>query len=396
MFSRRTPASLAANRLSAALDKRRRAGLPILDLTKTNPTQCGLELPGGEILAALQEARALAYEPAPQGWLGAREAIASWHARHGASLDPARLFLTASTSEAYSWCFKLLSEPGDHILVPRPSYPLFECLAALDGVGIRPYPLLPGLNWAIDRSALEAALSPRTRAIVLVNPNNPTGSYVHHEDWLYLTQTAAARRLALISDEVFFDYILPPATPRLSALSLPAEALTFTLSGLSKIAALPQMKLGWIHVGGPPALVREACARLEWIADAYLPVSAPVLYAAPAWLRLADRIQQTILDRCRASLAAFQAELHGEVQVLPPEAGWAALVQGPRTVDGEELALRLLERHGILVQPGYFYDLPPDGYLALSLLTPPGAARPAAAWIREIWSSASDFPPASR
>lgn len=397
MFSARTPVSLAPNRLTSSAESRRRAGLPILDLTLSNPTRCGLPLPSDEILAPLLDPRALTYEPEPQGRLSAREAVAAHHARHGAQLHPSRLFLAASTSEAYSWTFKLLCDPGDEVLVPHPSYPLFDCLASLESVAIRPYPLLPELGWAIDRAALEARLTPRSRAILLVNPNHPAGSYVHPEDFHYLAKLAARRGLALVCDEVFFDYRLHEPSP-LSALQLESDALVLTLSGLSKIAGLPQMKLGWLHAGGPPALAAEACARLEWIADTYLPVSAPVQFAAPAWLALAPRIQDAILDRCRASLAACAAALPpaGPVRLLPPGGGWSALLLGPRQVPGEDLSLALLDRCGLLTQPGYFYDFPADGFLALSLLTPPAEAGPAARQIAELWSESSSFPAESR
>lgn len=392
MFSRRVPASLASNRLSAALDARRRAGRAVTDLTVTNPTQCGIDLPAEEILAALSGSRALAYEPHPKGWAGAREAVAAHHKRQGFNADPERLFLAAGTSEAYSWIFKLLCDPGDEVLAPRPSYPLFECLAALDAVTVRSYPLCPELHWAIDREALESLLTPRTRALIVVNPNNPTGSYVHAEDWLYLASLASRHGLAIISDEVFFDYRLQLGPPAASALALAGGPLVFTLSGLSKIAALPQMKLGWIHASGPEALLSEACDRLEWIADAYLSVSAPVLYAAPAWLGLADRIQSAVLARCRTTLNAYNPALRGPVRARPVEGGWTAILEGPRTIDGETLALALLDEGGILVQPGYFYDFPGEGFLAVSLLSPPDQAAAAAGRIEEIWLRCSDFP----
>lgn len=396
MFSRRTPASLAPNRLSAALDERRRAGLPVIDLTGTNPTACGIELPADEILAPLADPRALVYEPSPRGWIGAREAVAAHHARQGFQADAARLFLAASTSEAYGWAFKLLCDAGDEVLVPRPSYPLFECLAALEGVTVRSYPLLPELGWAIGRGELETLLTPRTRALVIVNPNNPTGSYVHEEDWRYLGELAARNGLALISDEVFFDYRLAPAARPVSALALECGALALTLSGLSKICALPQMKLGWMHVGGPAALTAQACERLEWIADAYLPVSAPVQFAAPRWLELAEPVQASIRARCLAALRAYADAFRGPVRARPVEGGWTVVLEGPRAAGGESLALGLLNQCGILVQPGYFYDFPRDGFLAASLLIPPDAAAAAAARIEDFWSSHSDSTPNCR
>lgn len=396
MFSRRTPASLTPNRLSAAINQRRRDGLPVMDLTGTNPTACGIELPADEILAPLTDPRALVYEPSPQGWAGAREAVAAHHARQGFRADPARLFLTASTSEAYGWAFKLLCNAGDEVLVPRPSYPLFECLAALEEVTVRSYPLLPELGWAIGRDEFEALLTPRTRALIVVNPNHPTGSYTHEEDWRYLGELAARNGLALISDEVFFDYRLAPSARPASALALECGALVLTLSGLSKICALPQMKLGWMHVGGPAALAGQACERLEWIADAYLPVSAPVQYAAPRWLELSGRVQALIKVRCSAALRAYQGAFQGPVRVRPVEGGWTAVLEGPRAPDGESLALGLLRQCGILVQPGYFYDFPREGFLAASLLTSPDEAAAGAARIEEFWSSHSDSAPNCR
>jgi len=395
MFSQRTPASLAANRLTVALADRRKLGLPLIDLTVTNPTHCGIEYPNDEILSALADRRSLTYEPEPCGRREVREAIAAHHARQGAVLNPDRLLLTASTSEAYSWVFKLLCSPGDEVLAPRPSYPLFDALGALESIEVRTYPLLPALDWAIDREALEAQLTPRTRVLLVVNPNHPAGAYVHLEDWIYLTELAARRRLAIISDEVFFDYRLQEPGAPCSALSLESGTLVLTLSGLSKIAALPQMKLGWIHVGGPSELAKEARARLEWIADAFLPVSAPVQFAAPVWLRLAPEIQESVLARCRAGLTVWGA-LRGPVAARPVGGGWTVLLEGPATISGEELVLRLLDREGILAQPGYFYDLNQEGFLAISLLVEVETVRSAAPVLAEFWNQSSDFPSNNR
>jgi aspartate/methionine/tyrosine aminotransferase len=393
MFSRRTPRSLAPNRLSDALARRHRQGLPVLDLTRSNPTQCGIELPSEAILAALGDPRVLSYEPEPRGWRGAREAVAAHHAGQGAPVDPERLFLAASTSEAYSWAFKLLCDPGDEVLVPCPSYPLFECLGALDGVAVRHYPLLPELDWAIGRDELEARINPRTRAILLVNPNNPTGSFVHREDWLYLTDLAARRRLAIVSDEVFFDYLLDSSARPVSALAIESEALVLTLSGLSKIAALPQMKLGWMHVGGPSALVAEAGERMEWIADAYLPVSAPVLYAAPQWLALASQARLAVLERCRAVQATFEEACAGASVVRPRrvEGGWSLVLEGPRSPAAADLALQLIEKDGVLIQPGHYYDFANEGFVVTSLLTPPMEACAGATALHRSWTGPSEF-----
>ncbi len=294
-FSRRTPSSFRPNPLAARAAALRQSGAPLIDLTLSNPTAAGIAYPEEEILDALRDRRALRYEPSPRGAREAREAIAAWHVRHGARIDPEHLVLASSTSEAYSWLFQLLCDPGDAVMTPRPSYPLFECLAELDAVRLAQFPLAEEWGWRLDLASLEARLDPRARAIIFVNPNNPTGSYLHPEDWLRLQEFAALRGLAVIVDEVFFDYAWT-AAPRRVLLAGPHLALTFTLSGLSKSAGLPQMKLGWIHVAGPEPLRREALERLEWIADAYLPASAPVQLAAPRWLELAPLIQARILD----------------------------------------------------------------------------------------------------
>jgi aspartate/methionine/tyrosine aminotransferase len=371
VFSSRTPASLASNRLTEALDRRRRAGLPVVDLTLTNPTRAGIGYPREEILAALGDAAALTYEPTPRGLPAALEAVARHHARQGNPIHPDHLILAGSTSEAYSWLFKLLCDAGDEVLVPRPSYPLFECLATLDSVHTVQYPLLEALDWDIDFETLDSLCGPRARAIVVVNPNNPTGHFTRPATWLRIQEFAARRQMAVISDEVFFDYLWDGPVARQSALSQ-AEALTFTLCGLSKSAGLPQMKLGWLHAGGPDPVRACAMERLEWIADAYLPVSAPVQHAATAWLDLIPKIQASIRERCRANREALRTAFPagGSVRQLPAEGGWCNLLDVPRVRSEEEWALRLLEREGVLLQPGYFFDFGREAVLCVSLLTP--------------------------
>lgn len=377
MFSSRTPGSLEANRLSVALAARRARGLSVLDLTLTNPTRAGLDYPVEEILAALQDRGSVAYEPTAQGLLVAREAVAAHHAAQGYSVSPEHVFLTSSTSEAYGWLFKLLCEPGDEVLVPRPSYPLFDCLAALDAVRCAQYPLLMEPGWPVDFHALEQSITPRTRAILFVNPNNPTGSYLQGAEFERLAALAARHGIALISDEVFFDFAWGADPGRISALAPHKDALVFTLSGLSKAAGLPQMKLGWIHVGGPEALRSQAIERLEWIADAYLPVSAPVQYAAARWLGVAPGVRTVIMNQCRAALQAAMEELPPEsgCRVLPPQGGWSAVMEVPKVHSEEEWVLGLLEECGVLVQPGYFYDFEREAFLVVSLLAAPEAVR---------------------
>jgi hypothetical protein len=387
-FSRRTPAEYAVNRLSAAVTARRSQGAELLDLTLSNPTRAGLAYPGEELLAALRDERSLSYDPTARGLASAREAIAAYHQQRGQPAEPERLILSGSTSEAYGWLFRLLCEPGDDVLVPKPSYPLFECLATLDAVQVVEYPLPEELGWGFDLDALERCRTPRTRAVVLVNPNNPTGAFLKRREWDELQHWAAERGLAIIADEVFADYGWPSSSTgaeaeRVSTFHSTGEALVFTLSGLSKVAGLPQMKLGWLHANGPRPLLREALERLEWIADAYLPVSAPVQHAAACWLELAPRIQREIRARClenRATAAgAFSAA--GGARVLASEGGWCVVLDVPRLMSEEEWTLRLLERDGVLVQPGFFYNFEREALLVASLLTGPAVFREALARI---------------
>ncbi len=370
-FSSRTPASYEPNRLTVVAERLRAAGARVLDLTLSNPTRAGLPYPEAEILAALGDARSLRYEPTAKGLLEAREAVAAWHARQGVVAHPEQMLLAASTSEAYGWLFKLLCEPGDAVMAPRPSYPLFECLATLDGVRTVQYPLLEELRWGVDLAELERHLDERARAVILVNPNNPTGTYVKRGEWMKLQEFAAMRGLALIVDEVFFDYAWDEDGRRVSSLEGPHLALTFTLSGLSKIAALPQMKLGWVHVAGPEEARREALERLEWIADSYLPVSAPVLHAAERWLEWTPVVQEAIQERVwRNRVVLREAVPEGSAwRVMPAEGGWVAVLDAPRIHSEEEWALEFLEQHLVQVQPGYFFDFQREALLAVSLLT---------------------------
>ncbi len=388
-FSSRTPRSFRPNALSARAAELRQAGEPVLDLALSNPTQAGVGYPEREILEALGDPRALWYEPSAKGLREAREAVAAWHDRHGAAVDPGHLVLAASTSEAYGWLFRLLCEPGDAVMTPRPSYPLFECLAELEAVRAVPYPLEEELGWRLDIAALEASLDARARAVIVVNPNNPTGTYLRREEWLRLQEFAAMRGLAVIVDEVFFDYCWRESTQRVSSLAGPHLALTFTLSGLSKTAGLPQMKLGWIHAAGPERLRREALERLEWIADAYLSPSAPVQLAAARWLELAPLIQDKILWRVLGNWDVLKERLRAAPawRAREPEGGWTVVIEAPRICTGEEWALRILEEARVLVQPGYFYDFEREAFLAASLLGEEREFRLAAGRLDKIFRS---------
>lgn len=377
MFSSRLHWDLRPNRLAQALGALRRLGAEVLDLTESNPTRAGLLYPDEVILSALCDPGSLVYEPTPTGLPAARGAVADYYAARGLIVDPASVFLTASTSESYGWLFKLLADAGDEVLVPRPSYPLFEFLAQMELVRVVQYPLVYDDGWAIDFDALEQATGERTRAIVLVNPNNPTGSFVKRHELERLVELCAQRGLVLISDEVFSDYRFTADPTREVLLTRIDEVLTFCLSGLSKVAGLPQMKLGWIVISGPPALRAEAQERLELIADTYLSVATPVQHALPRLLAAAESARQQIAARLSENLAALRqlVEDGSPAQVLKVEGGWYATLRVPRTKTEEQWCLDLLEQDKVLVQPGFFYDFESEAYLVLSLLTPGDAFR---------------------
>lgn len=376
MFSSRFHWDLSPNRLTLLLDGKRRAGVEVLDLTESNPTRAGLRYPA-EIVESLAGTRALRYDPQPAGLPSAREAVCRYYADAGHAVEPDRVLLTASTSEAYAYLFKLLADPGDEVLAPRPSYPLFEFLAAMESVRVVSYPLVYHGGWSIDGHALAAAITPRTRAIVLVNPNNPTGSFLKRDELRFLADLSQSRGLALICDEVFADYAFADDDGRVRTLSGHTDSLAFSLSGLSKIAGLPQMKLGWIVISGPPAARVEAREKLEWIADTYLSVSTPVQHAAPRLLELGKDIQAQIAARVGANLAWLQSAIGAEspCRTLAVEGGWYATLQVPRIRREEEWALELLEKDNVLVQPGYFFDFDREAFLVLSLLTKPEVFR---------------------
>ena len=369
MFSQRTDWKLAPNRFAEALEQVRRAGASILDLTISNPTRGGLTYDEAAILDSLRNARSLDYDPQPKGLLSAREAVAAYYQERGESVDPESLVLTTGTSEGYAFAFGLLANPGDELLVAKPSYPLFDFLADLQDVKLVAYSLIYDHGWQIDFHTLEQAINEKTRAIVLVHPNNPTGSYVNARERARLSELCAEHNLALIADEVFLDYS-HDGSRRHSFVSN-KNALTFTLSGISKISALPQMKLAWIAVSGPEFQKRAAIARLEVIADTYLSVSAPVQWATQALLEQRETIQPQLGDRVRTNLGELDLQLANQKDCsrLAVEGGWNAVLRVPATRSDEELAVNLLHECGVLVHPGHFYDFPQDGYLVLSLIS---------------------------
>ncbi len=368
MLSRRTFHETTPNALTVALRERRARGGELIDLTVSNPTQAGVTYPKDAILRALSDSRALAYEPEPFGMASAREAVARTLTEQGTAVDASRVALTASTSEAYSFLFKILCDPGDEILVAAPSYPLFDLLASFESVRLVPYRLAYDGEWHVDLDSLRRARTPRTRAILVVTPNNPTGSYIKTNELAAMAEMG----LPIVSDEVFAPYALKD-DPRRAASALEAEgALVFALSGLSKLAALPQMKLGWIAAGGPRALVDEAMARLELVADSFLSVGAPVQHALPALLASRSVAAGAIADRTRTNLAALRMSIAptSPASLLDVEGGWYATLRLPRTQSEEAWSLELLDRDGVYVHPGHFFDFADEAYVVVSLLTP--------------------------
>lgn len=373
-LSSRLPWEHPLNRLTRAVEERSARGLPVIDLTETNPTRVGLPYPEEELAELLCRGAATEYIPPPRGIPEAREALAEALSRPGDVVSAEDLVLTASTSESYSYLFKLFGDPGDEVLTAAPSYPLLDSLAALEGLGLRHFYRRPGRRFAIDPEAVELALSERTRLLALVHPGNPTGTFLSEAEQESVAALCASRGIPLISDEVFADYPLGEGVRRAGPAAALGEALSFSLGGLSKSAGLPSWKLGWIRVGGPPDLRRQAVAALELVADSYLSVATPVQRALPGVLALAPRIRTVILDRLRANLSVLRATLAGreDVELFEPEGGWSAVLRFSRPVSDEDLVLEILEKEGVLVHPGYFFDFATDDFVVLSLLPEPG------------------------
>jgi len=372
MFSQRTAWDLRANRLARLLAAKRGRGEAVLDLTESNPTQVGLPYPA-DLLAPLAHPASLRYEPSPFGLPAAREAVAADFGRRGFPLEPERIALTASTSEAYAFLFKLLCDPGDEVLVPRPGYPLFEFLAGLESIRVRSYPLAHDGEWHLDLAALRGAVSAHTRAVLVVNPGNPTGAFIKRAERDGLEALCAERGLALVSDEVFADYAFVEDPRRASSLARDGPALAFSLGGLSKSCGLPQLKLAWIALTGPEAARTEARRRLEVVADTYLSVATPIQGAATELLARREELQSPIRLRTAANLALLRTRLAGgsPATLLDPEGGWYAVLRVPATRSEDERVAGLLEHRNVLVHPGYFFDFPHEAFLVVSLLPTP-------------------------
>ena len=372
MFSTRIPADLASNRLTRAVERLRAEGRPIIDLTESNPTRAGVEYPP-DLLAPLADRRGLSYAPQPLGVMEARRAAATEYERRGVVVPPERVVLTASTSDAYALLFKVLADGGDNVLVPRPSYPLFDHLTRLDLVVPRPYDLEYHGTWSIDFASIEQAWTARTRAVLLVSPNNPTGSFVKPHELDRLSSMCADRGVAIIGDEVFADYDLSPSPPTLAgSIASRTDVLAFSLGGLSKSVGLPQVKLAWLVAAGPETLVAAALQRLELACDTYLSVSTPVQLAVARLLERGTAVRAQIAARVGANYAALREQVapSSACRVLQAEGGWYAVLQVPSLQPEEDLVVDLVLSHGVLAHPGYFFDFSGDSFLIVSLLTP--------------------------
>jgi alanine-synthesizing transaminase len=369
LFADRTSWNLKPNRLAEALEHHKSSGRKLLDLSASNPTECGFKYDAPAIMRSLCAPASLQYHPDPRGLKSARQAVSDYYAARGESVAIDDLLLTASTSEAYSFVFRLLCNPGDELLIPTPSYPLFDFLADINDIKLTRYGLFYDHGWHIDLHALKQSITPRTRGIILVHPNNPTGHFTKPEETAQLNEICSANGMTIIADEVFLDFSL--GTRQKSFVSNSA-ALTFTMSGISKVSGLPQMKFAWLAVSGPEEMKREALTRLEMIADTYLSLNAPIQLASPVLLQQRGSFQQQLMDRVRKNLAHLDIQLAKEKKVnrLKVEGGWYAVLRIPATRSDEEFAIDLLEKHDVYLHPGHFYDFSGDGYLVISLITP--------------------------
>ena len=371
-YSKRLSWETTPNRIAESAAEKKRLGVPLLDLTVSNPTEVISDYPHDLIRQAYGVVRDFTYRPDPLGSKTARQAIAAYYRQRSIEFSPERLVLTASTSEAYTLLFKLLCDPGDEVLAPIPSYPLFEYLAAMECIGIAPYRLAYDGSWFIDFEHLRKQISARSKAIVVVNPNNPTGSFLKASELAELLALAEERNLPIISDEVFMDFSLRGSTAQVNTLIGANSVLSFSLNGLSKTAGMPQMKLGWIAINGPEREAYQARERLELLTDNFLSVATPVQEAAPELLEIGSVIQKSLTAQIVQNFRGLSRLTGSPAHALYTEGGWSAILQVPRTQPEESLVLQLLQEQNVLVQPGYFFDMPSEAYVIVSLITPPG------------------------
>lgn len=369
MFAERTNWNLAGNRLSEALARHRASGKRLYDLTASNPTECGFDYDSEVILGALRHPAALRYEPNPKGIESARLAVTEYYSARGVVVSAEDIVLTTSTSEAYSFVFRLLCNPGDELLIPAPSYPLFAFIADIQDVRLVRYPLVYDHGWQIDFHSLQQAITSRTRGVIVVHPNNPTGHFVKAQEMSRLNAVCAQHELALLADEVFLDFALGSHSS--ASFTANPQALTFTLSGLSKLCGLPQMKMAWLIASGPEELKQQALERLEIIADTYLSPNAPVQLATPTLLGLRQGFQKQLMTRVRQNLAELDRQLGRQEACtrLELEGGWYAVLRMPAVQTDEDMATALLDTKDVYVHPGHFFDFAGDGFLVLSLIT---------------------------
>ncbi|MFI5253238.1 MAG: pyridoxal phosphate-dependent aminotransferase [Bacteroidota bacterium] len=370
MFSTRTNWQRKPNRLTALFNELRDSGKQILDLTVSNPSECGFTYPSKEIIAALGTTRSMHYQPEPQGIIPARKAVCNYYKSKELDIAPHQVFLTASTSEGYSTVFKLLCNAGDDVLIPKPSYPLFDFLAQINDVHLSEYSLRYDGEWHIDIDSLVEAVTPMTKAICLIHPHNPTGMFIKKIEYEKLIAIATERNLALIVDEVFLDYGFEENALRHSSTAGERRVLTFTMNGISKMIGLPQMKLGWIVLSGPDNILLEASHRLEILCDTFLSVNTPVQEALAVFLKTGDIIQDQIRERTKNNFTHLSHSINedGQCSVLQSEGGWYGIIRVPRIKSDEEWCIDLLKQYGVYLYPGYFFDFVEEGYLIVSLL----------------------------
>jgi len=376
-FSRRTDWHRDLNRLTEALAGRRNLGKPVADLTVSNPTECGFQYPAERILKAISAPDSLHYSPDPKGLLSAREAITRFYREQNVVVDPSDIFITSGSSESYANLFRILCNANDSVLVPAPSYPLFDYLARISDIRTESYELSYDHGWHLDLNSLRNAITTTTRAIILINPHNPTGMFLKHGDFAKIQAIAAERDLSLIVDEVFSAYGTGGQSGHVATTAGTNGCLTFTLNGLSKLCALPQMKLGWIVAGGPGETVREAAERLEIVSDTFLSANTPVQSGLEELFRAGEGVRSQIIGRCAANREFLALRLAGGsvCSLLESEGGWNAILKVPATKSEEAWALELLEREGVFVYPGYFFDFTSEGFLVVSLLVEPAEFR---------------------
>lgn len=377
-FSKRTNWRGEPNPWSALLDQKKAGGAQLLDLTQSNPTKAGLLGFDASFLISLSDPRSKTYEPNPQGLLSARQAVSAYYLKtRSVQIAAEDIFLTPATSDAYNYLFRLLTDPGDEILCPVPGYPLFEYLADLNDATLKKFALRQSLGkWVVDWESVNAAISKKTKVILAVHPNNPTGQYWGAEDKVKLEDLCVQNNLALIADEVFWDYAWDKQTPAIHFADQNPELLKFTLNGISKILGLPQMKLSWMTIHGPEHLRESAKERLSLIADTFLSVNTPVQQALPSWLGEAAKIQEEIVHRLVLNKELLEKMIPaGSAELCPSEGGWYATLALPAARDEEALAMTLLKEKNVVVHPGYFFDFPKGQHIVVSLLTEPDIFR---------------------